>query len=145
MKTKKPSVNPPFINIPAIGNCPARIVDPLNREHLKSIIQRADAYFKLSKNAWERGNDGTRNEDYINRQTMAELDYAHKGESLLIPFGIKCQWPGLYPSFQCTRRQYGDEKPGFVLPFDKNNCVNDHTTQSAIISALGLPRDFFIK
>jgi hypothetical protein len=115
MKTK-------FIQIPAVGRCSARVIDPTNRAHLASLISRAEAYFKLSAKAWEDGNNSG-DPKFLAKMTREEIHQARNGERLLNPLGIKCDWPGLYPSFEV-------------------NGYHEYTTQSAVLAALGLPRNY---
>lgn len=122
MKTK-PETEPAFIAIPAVGGCSSYIVDPLNRAHLRSLIERADAYFKLSAKDWEASNERGHNAEYYEKCSKDEQTHGQNGAALLAPFGIKCDWPGLYPSFEVC---------GF----------HEYTTQQAVLAALKLPRNF---
>lgn len=66
---------------------------------LCAIEERAVKHFRASAAAWERANDGKRSAEDRARLAKREQDQAAKGEALLKPFGISCDWPGLYPSF----------------------------------------------
>lgn len=113
---------PAFVPIPHVGTVPAYKVDPLNRAEVSALIQRADAYFKLSAQAWEDANERS------NQYRVRLLETRHQkmgdnGAALLKPFGIKCDWPGLYPSFAV-------------------NGYHEYTTQAAVLAALGHPRNW---
>lgn len=86
------------IEIPAVGRIAAFYLDPQNRTQVRSLIDRADAYFRLSAKAWEARQTCMEQAryEYLERR---EQSLADNGEALLIPLGIKCDWPGLYPSF----------------------------------------------
>lgn len=122
MKTNT-ETEPAFITIPAIGGCQNYIVDPLNRALVRSLIERADAYFRLSAKAWEAANQSGQSKDHYERCSRREQSNADNGAALLAPLGIKCDWPGLYPSF---------EVGGY----------HEYTTQAAVLAALKLPRNF---
>jgi hypothetical protein len=112
--------NIPFISIPAIGTVAAYAVDPLNRVHVASLIQRADAYFTLSRKAWLRANKCGGNAEKYQALCAEEQATADNGAALLAPLGVKVDWPGLYPSF--TVKGYGE-----------------HTTKAAVLAALDHP------
>jgi hypothetical protein len=113
---------PAFVPVPAVGTVPAFKVDPLNRAEVRALICRAESYFRLSARAWEDGNNSG-NAETLARKDCEERSLARKGEALLKPFGIKCDWPGLYPSFRVG---------GF----------HEYTTENAVLSALGHPRNW---
>lgn len=111
-----------FIQIPAVGGCPEHLFDPDNRAHVASLIERADAMFRLSAKTWIRGNN-SRNAETLKRCDALHIKHAENGEALLSPLGIKCDWPGLYPSFTV-------------------NGYAEHDTKSAVLAALGKPRNW---
>ncbi len=111
-----------FIQIPAVGSVPAFDLDPDNKAQVLSLIERADAYFAKSKRFWERGNNSG-NAAVLAHYSELEQSAAAKGEALLAPLGIKCDWPGLYPSFQV-------------------NGYSEHATGAAVLAALGKPRNW---
>ena len=111
-----------FIQIPKVGSVPAYKVDPQDRAEVASLIRRADAYFSLSVKAWERGNNSG-NPKILAECVKEENRKAQKGEALLKPFGIEIDWPGLYPSF-------------------KVNGFSEFTTEAAVLSAIGQPRNW---
>lgn len=116
---------PAFISIPAVGGVPAFSLDPLNRAQVASLIRRADAYFHLSAQDWCERNDSRLSQVARDTLERAEQRHAKNGEMLLAPLGIKCDWPGLYPSF---------EVGGFW----------EYGTREAVLSALGHPRTFIM-
>lgn len=72
---------------------------PQNKAQVRKLIEMADAKFELSAKAWEIGNNSG------NPETLATMEKRHvrlasEGEAMLAPLGIKCDWPGLYPSFE---------------------------------------------
>lgn len=111
-----------FIQIPKVGTVPAYKVDPQNRAEVSALIRRAIAYFNLSAKAWERGNNSG-NAKTLAECTKEENRQAQNGEALLKPFGIEIDWPGLYPSF-------------------KVNGFSEHSTESAVLAAIGQPRNW---
>ena len=111
-----------FITIPSVGRVASYSLDPLNRVHVASLIRRAEAYFSLSAKAWESGNNSG-NAATLRASEVEERETAANGEALLAPLGIKCDWPGLYPSF---------EVGGF----------HEYTTEAAVLAALGHPRNW---
>lgn len=113
------------IQIPAVGSVPAFDLDPDNRAQVSALILRADALFRLSAKAWERGNNSG-NPLTFERETARERSLARDGEAILRPLGITCDWPGLYPSFKAA---------GY----------HEYTTEAAVLSALGKPRNWLRK
>lgn len=111
-----------FIQIPKVGSVPAFKVDPQNRTEVASLIRRADAYFLLSAKAWIEGN-GSGDAKILAECAKEENKQAQNGESLLKPFGIETDWPGLYPSF-------------------KVNGFSEYTTEAAVLSAIGQARNW---
>lgn len=112
------------IQIPSVGRVPAYALDPQNKAQLKSLVERCEALFRLSAKAWENANNfGAGRPEYYEQQMARSNDKASQGESLLIPLGIKCNWPGLYPSFTVK---------GF----------SEHSTESAVCVACGHERNF---
>lgn len=97
-------------------------LDPDNKQQVRSLIERADAKFRLSAKAWEKGNNSGSSTE-LATQTQRELRLAHEGAELLLPLGIECDWPGLYPSFVVK---------GY----------NEHSTEAAVLAALGKPRNW---
>ncbi len=82
----------------------------------------ADAKFRLSAKAWIEGNNSG-DLLVLAAATKRERRLAREGAELLSPLGIKCDWPGLYPSFTV-----------------KGYC--EHDTESAVLAALGHPRNW---
>jgi len=76
----------------------------LTYSQLCAIEKKAARHFKASASAWERANNCPGDTDYQRRYKAhceaREQSQADKGEALLAPFGIACDWPGLYPSFK---------------------------------------------
>lgn len=97
-------------------------LDPQNKAQVRKLIDMADAKFRLSAKAWVDGNNSG-NSDVMAAMTKREQRLAREGEALLAPLGIKCDWPGLYPSF--TVKGY-----------------SEHDTTSAVLAALGHPRNW---
>lgn len=75
---------------------------------LCAIERKAAKHFEASAAAWERANNSGNPPEYRARQSRRELTEADKGEALLKPFGIACDWPGLYPSFKVDGYTYHD-------------------------------------
>jgi len=97
-------------------------LDPQSKPQVTKLIEMADAKFRLSAKAWEYGNNSG------DSQVMTVADkrsrrLAREGEALLSPLGIKCDWPGLYPTFTV-------------------NGYSEHSTESAVLVALGHPRNW---
>lgn len=111
-----------FILIPKVGSVPAHKVDPQNRAEVASLIRRADAYFRLSAQAWERGNNSG-DSAILAECEKEENRQAKNGETLLKPFEITVDWPGLHPSF-------------------KVNGFDEYATKAAVLAAIGQPRDW---
>ncbi len=107
-----------FISIPI--RC--IILDPDSKEQVRALIRRAEAKFRLSARAWEIGNNSG-DSATLAAMTRRENRLAAEGAALLAPLGIACDWPGLYPSF-------------------KVNGYEEHSTENAILSALGKPRNW---
>jgi hypothetical protein len=97
-------------------------LDPQNKEQVRKLVEMADAKFRLSAKAWEHGNNSG-DSAILAASNKRERRLAREGEALLAPLGIKCDWPGLYPSFTVK---------GF----------SEHSTENAILSALGHPRNW---
>lgn len=111
-----------MIQIPAVGRVPAFLLDPQNKQQVRSLCARHRAYVSCSKSAWEARQTRTTPERYRALERR-EGRMGENAEALLRPFGIKCDWPGLYPSF--TVNGYGE-----------------HTVESAVCAALGHPRNW---
>jgi hypothetical protein len=109
---------PKFISIPVRQ----MTLDSQNREQVRKLIGMADAKFRLSAKAWEDGNNSG-NAETLAAMNKRERRLAREGEALLAPLAIKCDWPGLYPSFQVK---------GFT----------EYTTEAAVLAALGHPRNW---
>ncbi len=107
-----------FIQIPVR----AMSLDPQNKAQVSKLIEMADAKFKLSAKAWEDGNNSG-DAEILAAQTRRERRLAREGEALLAPLGIKCSWPGLYPSFEV-------------------NGFHEYATSAAVLVALGHPRNW---
>ena len=99
-----------------------RLLDPENREQVAGLIRQVDAKFRAAALAWERGNNSgvsallTAAEERCDR-------LRDQAEAMLAPLGIQCSYPGLYPCFEV-------------------NGYHEHSTRSAILTALGKPMDF---
>jgi hypothetical protein len=107
-----------FISIPVRSIT----LDPDNREQVRALIRRADAKFKLSAKAWERGqNSGCSR--IMNSADIRSGRLGDEGAALLAPLGIECSWPGLYPAFEVRG-------------------LTEYTTESAVLTALGKPRNW---
>ncbi len=115
-----------FIAIPQVGRVPAYSLDPRNVAQVRNLVKRADAYFRLSAKAWEARNTAGLAPARYRYLEKRETALAANGEALLAPLGIKCDWPGLYPSFK-------------VRGYD------EHATSSAVLAALQLPRNFLVE
>ena len=111
-----------FIQIPQVGSIPAFLLDPNHRTQVSHLIERAEAKFRLSASSWVRGNNSG-DAGLLRQGESLERKYARQGEALLAPLGIKCDWPGLYPSFNV----HGHD---------------EHDTRSAVLAALGKPRNW---
>ena len=107
-----------FIQIPVRSMS----LDPDNKEQVRKLIEMADAKFRLSAKAWEDGNNSG-DSQIMADMTKRENRLAREGAALLAPLGIKCDWPGLYPSFQVK---------GYW----------EYNTQAAVLEALGKPRNW---
>ena len=110
-----------FISIPVRS----MTLDPRNKEQVRRLIEMADAKFRLSAKAWEDGNNSG-DPETLAAATKRERRLAREGEALLSPLGIKCDWPGLYPSFQV-------------------NGFHEYATSAAVLAALGHPRNWLNK
>ena len=117
---------PEYIAIPQVGRVPAYSLDPKNREQVQTLVNRADAYFRLSAKTWEARNTAGLAPARYRYLEQRETALAANGEKLLAPLGIKCDWPGLYPSFAVR---------GFT----------EYATSAAVLSALKLPRNFLMQ
>jgi hypothetical protein len=90
---------------------------------IAALVKKAERHFKASAKVWvDRNNGGGMDEINDAKLEHRERDQAEKGAALLAPLGIECEWPGLYPSF-------------------KVNGYAEHTTATAVCSALGLYRN----
>lgn len=91
---------------------------PQNLNQALALIDRADKLFNRAANAWTRGNNNANMPGYYARCLKQCEAFRDRAEALLSPLGIKCDYPGLYPSFTV-------------------NGYSEHTTQSAVSAALG--------
>lgn len=107
-----------FISIPVR----AMTLDPQSKTQVRKLIEMADAKFRLSSKAWEDGNNSG-DPQTLAVATKRERRLAREGAALLEPLGIKCDWPGLYPSFMA-------------------NGYCEHSTEMAVLAALGHPRNW---
>lgn len=98
------------------------MLDPQSRAHVGKLIRMADARFRLSAKAWEQGNNSGDPRE-LDRCTERERRLADEGAAMLAPLGIKCDWPGLYPSFAVRGG-------------------HEYTTENAVLVALGHPRNW---
>lgn len=92
---------------------------------LCSIEAKAARHFRASAKAWERANNCAGQTDYQRRYRAQcerrEQSEADKGEALLAPFGITCDWPGLYPSFKVG----GKDGAGWHTVHDLRSALSD--------------------
>lgn len=100
----------------------SRTLDPLNKEQVRNLIEIADAKFRLSAKAWEDGNNSG-NAETLNAMNKRSNRLGSEGAALLAPLGITCAWPGLYPAFEVN---------GFT----------EYSTEAAVLTALGQPRNW---
>lgn len=107
-----------FISIPVRSIT----LDPQNREQVRALITRADAKFRLSAKAWERGQNSG-DSDIMEACNRRADRLGDEGAAMLAPLGIKCSWPGLYPAHEVN---------GFM----------EYTTEAAVLAALGRPRNW---
>lgn len=77
---------------------------------LCAIERKAQRHFRASANAWERSNDRDLTPAARAIAAKRELTEADKGAALLAPFGIACDWPGLFPSFKVAGFTYHDAR-----------------------------------
>ena len=137
--TTENTITPPFIRLPHNGN---RCFDPMNRGHIEGLAIRLAGKAKRSAKLWELANDST-----VPANDRDEFEVEHHAlmveiEETLTPIGIVTDWPGLYPSFTVSRRPEGTPK-GVALPAPKTGeGFGEYTVEAAILSALGLPRNF---
>ena len=62
---------------------------------IKKIEKNVNSFFKMAANAWVNANNSGRN------TPDKRIDNLHdKAEKILEPFGVSCDYPGLYPSFK---------------------------------------------
>lgn len=101
-----------------------RVLDPRSREQVASLIRRADALFNLAAKAWETGNNSGDGDKLALGEARCDR-LRREAEALLRPLGIKCSYPGLYPSFTV-------------------NGFDEHETRAAVLVALGHPRSFIL-
>lgn len=113
-----------MVSIPAVGRVPAFDLDTENRAQVANLVKRFNSYVKLSKSAWERRQDSRLTPAQYRALENREMRMGENAEMLLRPLGIKCDWPGLYPSFTV-------------------NGYCEHTTEAAVLSAIGKPRNCF--
>lgn len=107
-------------------------LDPQNKAQVAKLIAMANAKFKLSARAWELGNNSG-DSVTLAWQEKRSRRLARNGEALLAPLGIKCDWPGLYPSFEVTQ----------TAPVTGSRITaHEYTTEAAVLAALGHPRNW---
>lgn len=63
-------------------------------------------HFRASATAGERSTSGFLSAAERNRLNAREVSQAQAGAALLKPFGISCEWPGLFPSFTVKGYSY---------------------------------------
>lgn len=97
-------------------------LDPQNKAQVRRLVEMAESKFRLSARAWIDGNNSG-NSEMMAAATKRENRLAQEGAALLEPLGIKCDWPGLYPSFTVKGR-------------------TENATEAAVLVALGHPRDW---
>ena len=121
MKTKTKTG---FIAIPALNGAMGGRIDPQNKKDVRGLIAMHKAAVALSKKAWEdRNNDSRLSAAVYAALERRERRYGDRAEALLAPLGIKCDWPGLYPSFTVMGFGY-------------------HDPESAVLAALGHPMNW---
>lgn len=91
---------------------------PRNYNQAHALIERADKLFRRAALTWERGNNNASIPGYYAKCMKRCEKLRNEAEALLSPLGIKCDYPGLYPSF-------------------KVNGYDEHSTQNAVSAALG--------
>jgi hypothetical protein len=86
-------------------------------QNLVVISENAEKLFTKAADAWTRGNNSGHNA--MLAAACARCDsLRNQAEALLAPFGIECDYPGLYPSFKVGGFDY-------------------HSVQSALSAAVG--------
>lgn len=118
LKSRQTTMKTQFITIPVRQ----MTLDPQNKAQVAKLIAMADGKFRLSAKAWIDGNNSG-NAELLAEGNKRERRLAREGAALLAPLGIKCDWPGLYPSFEI-------------------NGAHEHTTEAAVLAALGHPRNW---
>ncbi len=63
------------------------------------LIKDTEKLFDRAANAWTRGSNSGNGEKYKADQARCQK-LRKEAEALLAPFGIACDYPGLYPSFR---------------------------------------------
>lgn len=74
----------------------------LTYAYLCAIETKAERHFEAAASAWVRGNNDGREfgPAFVAKMEKRCDSQRRKGEALLEPFGIDCDYPGLYPSFK---------------------------------------------
>lgn len=84
---------------------PFVIIDTKNSEEVNALCQRISAKCNLAAKTWEITTDGRISKkirDNANRRWNKLMEDI---EDELSIYGIKCEWPGLYPTFIIGERQ----------------------------------------
>lgn len=104
-------------------------METMTYAQLCAIEAKAARHFRASASAWERANNCPADTDYQRKYraqcARREQSEADKGEALLAPFGIKCDWPGLYPSFKVGGNKDG---AGWYTVHDLRSALSDAVT-----------------
>jgi hypothetical protein len=78
---------------------------PITLLEVLRIINDADSLFRRAAKAWERGNNSG-DSAYMTRMEKQTDSCRARAEDKLAPFGITCDYPGLYPSFEVRGHSY---------------------------------------
>ncbi len=111
------------ITIPAVGRVPAYVLDTEHRTQVANLIGRVNALINLSARACIQGTHSGHPEAHYKTLSERENTTAEQAAALLAPLGISTDWPGPYPSFAV-------------------NGYSEHTTEAAVLAALGHPRNW---
>ena len=68
-------------------------------------IQKAETYFNKAAKAWVRGNNSGDN-DILEQCDKLSDKHQNYAESLLSPYGITVDYPGLYPVYHYKNMDY---------------------------------------
>jgi len=89
--------------------CPAEKLEGYIRQAAKESSKAVADHlhtqaWKRSAKAWEDGNNSGSSAVMAEKEKES-IRWATAGERVMALFGIKCDWPGLYPSFEITGRR----------------------------------------